>query len=111
MKMFGLFRKKKEVADTFAEAAGGSWGDAPDVIPGDGGQYADYVGETLQRAHAYALEHEIPIGQEFEFTLEDIPVGISGPHEIVFGLMMRAEEFGLSPGLMINESATFTRLR
>lgn len=104
--------KKKpaaETADTFVEATGGWWTDSPDTIPGDGGSQADFVGRTLQRARDFALENNIPVGEEFEFIITDIPVGISSPHEIIFGLMMRAHEYGLIPGAVANETAYFTR--
>lgn len=113
--MFGFRRKKSGpspgTADSFVEATGGGWSDAPGIVAIDGGAQADFVGQTLERARAYALENDIPVGQEFEFTIADIPVGISSPHEIVFGLMMRAGEQGLSPGVIADEKAFFTRFR
>lgn len=118
--MFGLFgrkRKKREAAkdpatvDTFREATGGGWGEPADVIPGDGGAHADYVGRMLERAREQALASGVAVGQSFEFTLTEIPRGISDPNEIVFGLIMRAREAGLSPGVMKNETIKFTRIR
>lgn len=110
--MFGFRRRKDKpsagAADTFVEATGGGWSDSPEVVAGDGGSQADFVGQTLERARAYALENNIPVGQEFGFTITDIPAGISSPHEIIFGLMMRASEYGLIPGTIVNETAFFT---
>jgi hypothetical protein len=111
--MFGFHRKKKPstgTADTFVEATGGGWFDAPDRVAGDGGSQADFVGVTLERARNYALENDIPVGKEFEFTITEIPLGISSPHDIIFGLMMRAQEYGLSSNAVANETAFFTRL-
>lgn len=110
--MFGFGRRKKSegTADTFVEATGGGWNDAPDVIPADGGKHADYVGEILRRASEYARENDITVGEEFEYTLTGIPRGIVSPHEIMFGLMLRAPEYGLSSGAIFNEMAYFTRL-
>jgi len=111
--MFGFGRKKKPkgTARTFVEATGGGWNDDRDVIPGDGGEHADYVGGVLRRASEYARENDIEIGEEFEFTITDIPAGISSPHEIIFGLMMRAHEYGLRVGAIANETAYFTRMK
>lgn len=110
--MFGFGRKKKSegTARTFVEATGGGWGDTPDVISGDGGANADYVGEVLRQASEYANEQGIAVGEEFCFTITDIPVGISSPHEIIMGLMMRAHECGLSVDSAINEEVYFTRM-
>ena len=113
--MFSFLRKRKETpvgtAATFVEATGGGWSDVPDAIASDGGAQADFVGLTLDRARTYALEHDIPVGKEFEFRITDIPLGISSPHEIVFGLMMRAQDYGLRSGIVTNETALFTRLK
>lgn len=112
--MWGFRRKKDKssgTAGTFVEATGGGWFDAPETIAGDGGAQADFVAQTLERARAYALENNIPVGQEFEFVITDIPTGITSPHEIVFGLMMRASEYGLTPGVIDNETARFTRVK
>jgi hypothetical protein len=65
----------------------------------------------LERARQHALEHEIPVGEEFEFTLTNIPNGISSPHEIIFGLMTRASDYDLRPGRMNDETIRFTRLK
>lgn len=112
--MFGFRRKKKATSngtsDTFVEATGGGWSDLPDTIPGNGGTQADFVGQTLERARAYALENDVAVGQEFQFIITDIPTGISSPHEIIFGLMMQAGEYGLSCRGIANEKAHFTRL-
>ena len=84
--MFGFRRKKKAAqggtSNTFVEATGGGWSDSPDRVRGNGGAQADFVGQTLERVRAYALENEIPVGQEFSFTITEIPNGISSPHEI-----------------------------
>lgn len=111
--MFGFGRRKKKsegTASTFVEATGGGWTDAPEVMAADGGANADYVGDVLRLARIHAVSHSIPVGEEFEFTIANIPMGITSPHEIVFGLMMRAEEFGLSAGVMFDEKVTFTRI-
>ncbi len=114
--MVGFGRRKKpqaqpgDTASTFVEATGGGWGDSLDAVAVDGGEQADYVGEMLRRASEYARENGVEIGEEFEYTITDIPCGITSPHEIVFGLMMRAGEYGLCPGPMLNEKAYFTRL-
>lgn len=112
--MFGFGRKKRVssrgTAQTFVEATGGGWQGPTGVIFGDGGNNADFVKQTLERAHAHALEQQIPVGQEFEFTITDIPVGISSPHEIVFGLMTQAKSFGLETGVVADEKVMFTRL-
>lgn len=113
MSMFGFRRRKRSssgTADTFVEATGGGWSDLPETVAADGGSQADFVSRTLERARAYALENEIPVGQEFEFTITDIPAGITSPHEISFGLMMRASEQGLSSVAIFDEKAIFTRL-
>jgi hypothetical protein len=111
--VFGFGRKKKPegTARTFVEATGGGWGETPDVVAGNGGENADFVGEVLKRASEYAKEKGVTIGEEFTFTISDIPVGISSPHEIIMGLMMRAHEHGLSVDSAINESVYFTRLK
>lgn len=112
--MFGFRRKKEKpksgTADTFVEATGGGWSDLPETVSSDGGSQADFVGQTLERARAYALENNIPVGEEFEFIITDIPVGVTSPHEIIFGLMMRAGEYGLISRVIANETAFFTRV-
>ena len=111
--MFGLRKKKKpgpETVDTFVEATGGGWGESPNTIAGDGGTQVDFVEQTLQSARQFAITHNIPVGKEFEYTIADIPAGISGPHEITIGLLMQAERYGLMPGAILNETAYFTRI-
>lgn len=111
--MFGFFKRKKKshgTADTFVEATGGGWSDSPDIVAGDGGENADYVGEVLRQASEYARENGVEIDEEFEFTFTDIPRGITSPHEIMFGIIMRAHEYGLSSAGMANETAYFTRV-
>lgn len=98
-------------AKTFVEATGGGWGDVPDVVAADGGSQKDFVRQTLEGAHRYAVENNIAVGQRFEYTISDIPKGITGPHEIVFGLMMEAGRYDLMPGAMMDEVIEFTRLR
>lgn len=119
--MFGFDRKKAPrtdankatsdgVADTFVGATGGGWGKPPMSAAADGGEHSDYVGTMLERAKAYADENGISIGEEFRFTITDIPTGIASPHEIVFGMMMRASDFGFIPGMMMNETISLTRI-
>lgn len=116
--MFGFGRKKASregasqgaTARTFVEATGGGWGETPDVMPADGGSHADYVGDILRRAREHAEDNGVGVGEEFTYTITDIPRGISSPHEIIFGLMMRAPEYGLSADFMHDETAHFTRI-
>ena len=103
-------REPRATASTFLEATGGGWSDAPDVIAINGGEDADYVGEMLSHARDFALANEIGIGERFEFTLTDIPVGITSPHEIIFGLMMRAHEVELSCEGTSDETICFIRM-
>lgn len=118
--MFGFGRKKKvsgkdartyheEGAETFVEATGGGWTDVPDEIAADGGEHADYVGKILQSACEYAREN-VAIGDEFSYTITNTPRDINSPHEIVFGLMMRAPEYGLCTGYVHDETAMFIRV-
>ena len=109
--MLGFGKKRrKAAASTFVEATGGGWGDAPLMIPADGGDSRDYVHAMLQEAHLYAVEHGVAIGASFEFTLTNIPMGIVSPHEIMFGLMMQAGGYGLMCEYMADETASFVRL-
>ena len=96
--------------NTFVAATGGGWGDPPERVAGDGGEQADYVSSQLAKAQAYAQVH-VEVGDTFEFRLTKIPGNITSPHEIAFGIMMRAGEYGLQPGVNVNETFTFTRLR
>lgn len=109
---FGRRRRKPDpgTASTFVEATGGGWGDVPGVMSADGGEHADYVGEVLRRAQAHAVEQGIAIGEDFTYTLTDIPCGITSPHEIIIGLMTRARDFGLEAGIAFGEKIAFTRL-
>jgi len=109
---FSFLRRKKppRVTDTFVEATGGGWSDPPSTVPADGGSQADFVGQTLDRARAYMLEQGIVVDQEFTFVITDIPVGISNPHEIIFGMMMRAPDYGLDAISVANEQAVFIRM-
>ena len=111
--MFGFGRKKRreeQVAQTFVEATGGGWSDSPETVAMDGGGQRDYVSEMLRRASVYAREN-VEVGEEFAFTITDIPAGIASPHEIVIGLMMQADEYGLQAGVLVNETAHFTRVK
>lgn len=112
--MFGFGRKKKSqtaTADTFVKATGGSWNDIPDVVTGDGGEHADYVGEILRKVSEYAIQEGVAVGEEFAYTLTEIPHGITSPHEVIFPLMMRAHEYGLRAGFMHDETAHFVRTK
>lgn len=108
---WGRRKPDADTASTFVEATGGGWGDVPSVMSADGGEHADYVGEVLRRAQAHAVEQGVVVGEDFTYTLTDIPRGITSPHEIVIGLMTRARDFGLDAGIAFNEQVTFTRLR
>ena len=116
--MFGLGRRKKKAdktsvagtADTFLEATGGGWNDAPDIIAADGGEYAEFVGQILAGARRYADEH-VEIDGAFIHTISDIPRGIASPHEIMFGVMMRALDYDLRCEGIFNETVHFRRLR
>lgn len=98
-----------DYADTFVEATDGGWSDPPETIASDGGNQKDFVDTLLQQAQRQARE-TVEIGESFTFTITNIPRGVTSPHEIVFGLMMQANQYGLSCGTIANESATFTRL-
>lgn len=111
--MFGFWRRRKPprtTADTFIEATEGGWGEVPKRIAIDGGSQADFVRQTLQAARQYAIDNQIQIGETFKYIIKDIPVGISSPHEISFGLMMQAFDFGLSADYMRDEQVKFVRL-
>ncbi len=108
---WGRRKPDTSTASTFVEATGGGWGDAPSVMSVDGGEHADYVGEVLRRARDYAMEQGVAIGDDFTYTLTDIPRGITSPHEIIIGLMTRARDFGLDAGIAFGEEITFTRTR
>lgn len=119
--MFGFRRKKKNArtASTFVEATGGGWSDIPESVSARGGSQEAFVRLTLERARNYAIANNIPEGSEFEFpvgvnqfelTITDIPVGIKSPHEISFGIIMLAFEYGLSASSVINEKVRFIRL-
>ncbi|HET8883852.1 MAG TPA: hypothetical protein VFM68_00070 [Candidatus Saccharimonadales bacterium] len=95
-------------SDTFREATGGGWGDPPETIASDGGDQKDFVETLLEQAQQQARE-SVEIGESFDFAITNIPNGIAGPHEIVFGLMMQSSRYGLSCGVVTNESANFTR--
>lgn len=105
------WRRKRisDTAQTFVEATGGGWYDSPDVIAADGGNQSDYVDTVLRGARDYAQNHGIEVGQSFDFTMTDIPMGITSPHEISFGIIVRASEYGLSANFVFDESVHFTR--
>lgn len=112
--MFNFFRKKKKpvatTADTFVEATGGSW-TSPDVVAADGGSQAGYVEQLLERAWAAVREENVPVGGQLTLVMTDIPTRITSPHEIVFGLMMRAGEYGLQFDSALNETVYFVRTK
>lgn len=108
--MFGFGRKKPQgTAQTFVEATGGGWRDSPNTVAADGGEHAGYVGEVLHQASEYAHDQGIGVGEEFDYTITNIPRGITSPHEIMFGLMMRAQDYGLSASSMHDEKIRFIR--
>ena len=96
-------------ADTFVEATGGGWDEPPKFVASDGGSQSDFVTSLLEQAAKQA--QSVKVGEEFIFTITDIPRGISSPHEIVFGLMMLADEYGLECGPVVNEEVWFIRVR
>lgn len=109
--MFGFLRRKKRPqgkASTFVEATGGGWGKPANVIKMPVGSEAECVAEVLRRAKERA--QTVAVGESFEFTITDIPMGIRDPHTIIFGLMMQAHEYGLSVGFAMNETVQFTRM-
>jgi hypothetical protein len=109
--MFGFFKKKKpkpDVADRFFKEADGGWPDLPDEVAADGGSQADFVKATLEHVLEYAKDNDIAIGETFEFTIRDIPVGISNSLEIILGLTMQADKYGLLLSRIVDETATFT---
>lgn len=97
----------RQHTDSFVDATGGGWTDIPDVVAADGGSNRDYVTQQLSLAQQQARSYNI--GESFTYRLTDIPAGIQSPHEIVFGMMMRASEFGLVAGAMADEVIEFTR--
>ncbi len=97
-----------EVEDTFVSATGGGWNEAPEVIQADGGEYRDYVAEQLERARQQADKEGLKPGDVLRYRLVDIPRGIVSPHEISFGMMIRASEYGFTPGVMNNELINLT---
>lgn len=112
-----LFANKQEAkqrrgsdttSDTFVEATGGGWGDPPNVVAADGGSQKSYVTQQLELASQEALQLEV--GESFHYILKNIPAGIESPHEIIFGMIMRASEYGLSHGVASNERIRFTRI-
>lgn len=114
--MFGFGRKRKSkrsqqaaTAGTFVEATDGGWSNAPDVVAADGGSQKDFVQQTLDRACHYADSKNVAFGEQFTYTLTDIPKGISSPHEIAFGLMMEAHRYGLAVISVTNEVVNFER--
>lgn len=100
---------KGKTANTFVEATGGGWGEAPEVVHADGGDQADFVGEVLAKARLQVDRDGVAVGQQFDFVITDIPVGIDSPHSIVFGLMVRACEEGLLFVSVFDETVTFIR--
>jgi len=116
--MFNFRRKKqgnsqtvKATSSTFEKATGGGWADAPEKILVTGGTHDEFVEATLKSAYAYAIEKDVSVGEVFDFTIIHIPSGIGSPHEIIFGLLMRAGNYGLSSIGVMNETASFKRLR
>lgn len=105
-RLFG--NRDSNTTDTFVKATGGGWGDTPNIVPADGGSQKDYVESQLELAKQQAAS--VAVGESFTYRLTDIPVGISGPHEIMFGMMMRSHEYGLMSGPMIDEKIEFTRI-
>lgn len=109
--MFGFGRKKrqdKDTAETFVEATGGGWSDVPETVPDYGGSSVDYVMNVLVAAREEA--QAVPVGDYFDFTLTDIPRGITSPHEIVFGLMAQSVNYGLQIDYTHNETVRFRRV-
>lgn len=94
--------------DSFVEATGGGWGDPPFTIASDGGSQSDYVERKLEEFRNYAFTQSLRVGESFERTLDDIPVGIHSPHEISFGILMQAGRFGLHVDQMVDETIAFT---
>ncbi|OYX42414.1 hypothetical protein B7Y94_03470 [Candidatus Saccharibacteria bacterium 32-49-12] len=113
--MFDWFLKKKSsansTASTFVESTSAGWSDLPESIPDNGGEQAEFVNQTLARAHAEAIDRGVAIGDEFKFQITDIPVGIASPHEIVFGLIGQAHRYGLRCNVVCDEAAYFVRLK
>lgn len=95
-------------AETFVEATGGGWDDVPNRVAPDGGDFASYVAQQLRAAQMYA-QANVAVGEWFDFTITNIPAVIS-PHEIVSGMIMQADTYGLGCGSAMNERFSFKRL-
>ena len=82
--------------------------DAASAMAADSDSQESYVASQLELAQQQAAS--LPIGESFTYRLTDIPTKISSPHEIIFGMMMLARQYGLQAGSMINEEIDFTRV-
>lgn len=95
LSLFGL-RRRSKVNDTFVQATGGGW-DGPhcSMEIGCDADIISFVRRSLEQAREYADRTGLDVGEEFSFTLTDIPSGLSGPHNAVATLAMRASLYGL----------------
>lgn len=96
-------------ADTFIAATGAGWVDSPQYVAGDGGSQSKFVHGLLAQARDQA--QSVEVGEEFTFRVTEIPQGITSPHEIVFGIMMIAEQYDIRCELIVDEGVRFTRMQ
>lgn len=101
-------RRLGDMAANFVDATDGGWYDTPKVVSADGGNYTAYVAQQLEFARSEAMS--LPVGAQIEYTLRGVPRGIHTPHDIVFGMMMKSEDYGLRFEHSFNETFAFTKI-
>ena len=103
---------KSKIASTFRKATGGGWGNSPESVSTKDNPYNDYVDEILKKMKEYSDEiySEQGCDSELEYTLDEIPMGITHPNEIVLPLFLKAGEYGLRVTFVCNENIRFTRI-
>lgn len=93
-------------ADTFVEATGGGWDEMPDKVSNQD----DYVRGLLEQARDQALRSGVKVGEEFDFTITNIP-GITHPNEVIFPIVLLQSDYGLMMVYSADETVRFKRTK
>ena len=96
--MFGFCKKRKQykVASQATSTA-----TSPDIL----------ARQILKRARQYALDRNIPLGEEFWYDVEEpIPGGVAGSCKVSRCLMEQAFEYGLTSSAVLSSRVAFIRL-
>ena len=98
-----------ETGDRYDAVIDPVWGYTPNTIPTTNTDHEEVITAILERAREKAKELES--GSTFTVDLEESEMDAAPHPMIILGpIMMRADDYGLMPGMSIGGSIEFTKL-